>query len=130
VLGAGRQYRLTINSATVPQFDSTGSSWDGFGGAPDPQVDVIVDGSVIGSTGTRQDVFTPSWSTGNTFTATFQSTSVLRISLYDEDVSDWEFIDRIEFLPGGWISVVKNNGYSGPLYTGSTSTISFTLAPL
>lgn len=58
----GRIYRFSSITATAAAQNQGGSAWDVFGGAPDPQVTVKLNGTAIITTGSKGDTFTASFS--------------------------------------------------------------------
>lgn len=128
VLGAGRQYAITVNWVAVPSVDAKGAAWDPFGGAPDPFVNVYVDGQILGKTRYTTDSFSGTF--GESFTSILQADSVLAFEIKDDDSDAPDVIDVVEWNPGTWINVVKSGGYDGVLYQGSPSQISFAVNPI
>ena len=128
VLGAGRQYAITVNWVTVPSVDSAGAAWDPFGGAPDPYVNVYVDNVFIGQTRYVTDNF--SAMIGQSFPSILRSDSVIAFELKDDDSDAPDVIDSVQWNPGAWINVVKSGGYEGFLYQGSAAQISFSIDPI
>ncbi|MHB8876535.1 MAG: clostripain-related cysteine peptidase [Myxococcaceae bacterium] len=57
--GFGRNVRITVVSAAIPATDPGGSAWDALNGAPDPFVNIVVDGVSIGATTAAQDTWGP-----------------------------------------------------------------------
>jgi hypothetical protein len=80
-----RTYRLTIGSVAVPQRDRSGDCWDAACGAPDLKVVATLNGRVILTTRTAQDVFSATFDTGVTTQLT--GGSELALDVYDEDLS-------------------------------------------
>lgn len=85
VAAFGRTYDIVAYEAIVPQFKPDGSTWDAFGGAPDPFAVLSLNGTVLGQTSTIQDTFTPRWN--EYVSAVIPAGSTLRVDLWDEDVS-------------------------------------------
>ena len=56
-----RIYRFKDITSTVSSLNQNGQAWDSFGGAPDPQVIVKLNGTVILTTASKSDVFTASF---------------------------------------------------------------------
>lgn len=81
----GRRYNIYIQTATLPERDDAGECWDAACGAPDPFVTVVVDGVAVGTTITRDDVFTADW--GQMFPATIFAGSTIEMTVYDEDLT-------------------------------------------
>lgn len=123
---SGATYTLKFYSATVPTTDSTGASWDGFGGAPDPIVNVYVNDVFVGSTGAISDTFSPSWN--QSVDVVLNAGDVLLFQVWDQDVSSDDYIDGAQF--SSWLATVKAGSYhSGPLYAGSTTSMSYDFGP-
>lgn len=56
-----RTYSITVVEARLYERDQNGAAWDSLSGAPDMYVSVLIDGSSIGVTRTRQDTYSPTW---------------------------------------------------------------------
>lgn len=79
----GRSYVFTVVSATLPQVDDTGASWDESGGLPDVFVEVTIDGAVHKSP-TVADSVMPAWNFATPAVA-ITATSMTQIAVYDDD---------------------------------------------
>ncbi len=124
----GHTYTIKILSGNMPLTDSTGSAWDAFGGAPDPFVNIEVNDTIVATTTSQQDTFTPVW--GESFDVVLQQTDVLSLAVWDEDttVATSDYMDGVKL--GSWLAWVKSGtGNSGPLYSGSTMSLSYTIKP-
>lgn len=86
VAAFGRAYRIVAVSATVPQRDPNGESWDVPGGLPDPYAVISLNGTTLGTTTAVQDTLTPAWNQGTQPTA-IPAGSTIRVDLYDEDIA-------------------------------------------
>ena len=126
VAASGYTYAIHFISAVVPTTDTTGSAWDGFGGAPDPYVSVVVSTVTVDKTTYENDTFTPAWD--QTLLITLKTTDVLDLDVWDSDGWSDDPIDGLEFKSR--LSVVKAGGsLSGPLYPGSTTSMTYTITP-
>ena len=122
----GRSYLVTLKSATIPTTDSSGSAWDGLGGAPDPFVSIGVNGTAVQATSTKSDTFSPAWN--EAITVQLHVGDELDFWVYDEDVSVNDEIDGVKYTD--WLALVKAGGQaSGELYSGSDVKLSFSLTP-
>ena len=85
----GRIYDVRAITVTLPTLDPNGLYWDIGGGAPDITVRVSINGVVRAATGTVNDQFSA------TFAGPYAVQPVgggsLRLDVYDEDVTDYEF---------------------------------------
>ncbi len=85
-----RRYELVMRAAVYPERRPDGQCWDAACGAPDPFVNVWVDGEFVGGTPTRQDTFRPEWdvnSDGELGRVTVLPGSIIDIEAGDEDIS-------------------------------------------
>jgi Ca2+-dependent lipid-binding protein len=100
-------------SATIPQFTSTGETWDGFGGAPDPYVCLRVNDMPFGSCSvTIQDSFTPTWN--KSWTVLINSSTKVELVAWDEDVASNDFIENLIWSNGtAFINAVRAGGFTG-----------------
>jgi len=80
-----RIYRFLNITATVASLNQTGSAWDSFGGAPDPQVIVKLNGTAIITTASKADVFSASFS--ETIDQQVVAGSKLELILQDADLN-------------------------------------------
>lgn len=86
----GRRYEVVVSAADYPERKSNGDCWDIGCGAPDPFVNVWVDGDFVGGTPVRQDTFHPTWDpdgSGELGRATILAGSVFDLEASDADVS-------------------------------------------
>lgn len=80
------QWVLTIVDGTVSQRGPDGSTWDGFGGAPDPFVCVTVSGTRH-CTRAPADTFSPAWNYELPVATANSLRAGIVVAMYDEDVS-------------------------------------------
>ena len=73
---------FAVDSVTVASTKTDGSTWDAFGGAPDPFVQLDTK-----RTTTKQDTFTATFGEGTSYTATNLLNQGVAVTVYDEDVS-------------------------------------------
>lgn len=82
-------WRVRPTSARVAATKIGGSSWDSFGGDPDPFVNVYcpaTSSSVTASTSTVDNSYTPTWTSGEcTMTAAALMSAGFAFSVYDSD---------------------------------------------
>lgn len=111
--GLGRSYTLIAVSATIPQLDGTGATWDAFGGAPDPFVCLRVNDAPFGTCSSApSDTLTPTWN--KSWNVTINSTTRVVLELWDEDVSSNDFIESIQWANGAaFINAVRAGGFTG-----------------
>jgi hypothetical protein len=79
-----RSYVLTIDSLQVAERNPAGEFWDSDGSPPDPYVQVVLDGNLVGNTDQRSDTLSAVY--GQTFTFTVNSGSTLELTGLDADV--------------------------------------------
>ncbi len=118
---SGLAYVFTINSITASTLDSTGSSWDVGGGAPDPYVVVKVDGVAKCTTTVKQDVFSGFWFT-DCAPIILYSFNAVEVDVFDQDLTTDDFMDGS--LWNDFTSILHAGTYNQALYGGLVS-ISF-----
>lgn len=108
-LAYGRTFRFTVLNASVATTDpNTGEAWDALGGAPDGLVNVYLAGSVVATTATVSDSFTPTWNEYSDFVLQ-NDASEIGFELADYDPADEN--DPILFYYGApyfWLEVVRS----------------------
>lgn len=95
----GRVYEIRDIAVQVSTTNASGEAWDALGGAPDLFVQVIVDGSVVATTGVANDSFSASF--GGPFRATLLAGSSLILQVVDEDVADHDSVFACQAIPVG-----------------------------
>jgi hypothetical protein len=93
----GRIWSITVVNAKVPTTNPEGGSWDALGGAPDPYVDVELNGAIIFTTGAVSESFEPFWDQSVEINVLAGST--LTFWVYDEDVAADDFVFGCTFDP-------------------------------
>lgn len=95
----GRRYNAVVLAAFFAERDAAGDCWDAACGAPDPFVNVYVDGDFVGGTPTRQDTYEAEWdeSTAIVGEATVNLGSSARVEVADEDLSANDIVLRCDF---------------------------------
>lgn len=120
----GRTFDFFFASATVPSTDN-GSAWDFPGGAPDPFVRLYVNDRLVGSTSAKADTYTPAWY--ETISTVIRAGDSITIWIYDEDIASHDVIDGAYVADAAaW---VRYGGMSGPLYSGSKTSLSLYIWP-
>ncbi len=84
-----RRYSITITDLILPTRDTNDECWDVGCGAPDPFVEVVLNGTVIGETTTVQDTFTVTYN--EVFEANIIAGSDLSLNVYDDDLTAPDF---------------------------------------
>lgn len=125
LLASGLEYVFTFVGGTVPESDENGSAWDSFGGAPDPFVELYKNDVRICFTDAASDTFKPWW--GESCTVEIGIADKIVFMIRDLDLTDHDAIDGVEF--NDTIAMLKAGGGLGELYTGSTSTLTWTVEP-
>lgn len=113
-LAYGRAYRLTVGEVEISELDQNGENWDALGGAPDPIVCFFTDRQQIPSspsgaefcTSTIQDRHSCTFDQG--FETALYAGDDWLVVAYDEDVTDYEFIEagraapiEVDWIKGG-----------------------------
>lgn len=122
-VATGRKYKITFTSGTVPTQTPQGAAWDGFGGAPDPFVELKNGGVSVCKTSARQDTFTPQWNESCDFEVL--ANDQFDITVWDQDVSSDDKIAASAIA--NMVPYIRAGGYSGPMYTGSGTSVSWTI---
>lgn len=93
--------------------DLNGDAWDFPGGLPDPLVCFFIDDEGIGCSNTYDNTTQPSI---NITTGSISPSVKLSIIFYDEDASDYEFMDGIELDVGDLQDLVNcgSQDHNGP----------------
>lgn len=86
-------WRITVTSGTISTTDPTGSSWDSFGGAPDPFVCLTIAGQ-RSCTATIQDSFTPAWNEVFPAATATALLSGVTVEIVDSDIASNDEICR------------------------------------
>jgi hypothetical protein len=124
-LAAGRTYDFRIRGATVPATDAQGLTWDPFFPEPDVLATLKVDLQELGSTAVAQDTTKPTWT--DVLQAKVVSGARIEILLWDSDVQSNDLIDS--FVAENAIAFVHAGGMSGPIRTGSATTLNVEVVP-
>lgn len=86
----GRTYSVYVYNLDVASQDTEGVAWDGGGGAPDPFVNVHLNGQLILATSIDQDTFTPEF--GESVDVVIPAGARLEFNAWDEDISEHDWI--------------------------------------
>ncbi|RMH42234.1 MAG: hypothetical protein D6689_08790 [Deltaproteobacteria bacterium] len=81
----GRIWTIIVVDGDMPSNNDSGEAWDAFGGAPDPFVEIQLNGSVLATTSEKQDTFSPAWN--ESVDANIPAGSSLVFRAWDSDVS-------------------------------------------
>lgn len=98
----GTQFVLNQSEATL----SSSRSWDALGGAPDPFACWSVDGVSLGCTEAISDNYSAAWT--GTVDVTLQAGQVLRVDVWDNDLTDPDWAGAVEF--NDWVQFVRWGG--------------------
>lgn len=123
ILAAGRKYTITFTSGTIPTQTPKGDAWDGLGGAPDPFVELKNGGVSVCKTSAKQDTFTPQWNEACDIDVL--ASDQFDITAWDEDSLNNDKIDGSTIT--NMVPFIRAGGISGPMYAGSTSSLSWTI---
>lgn len=119
----GKKYVFTLISATVPETDTDGSSWDVPGGLPDPYACVYLDDVKVGCTSESANTLSPYW--GQQIETTVYVSQKVSIMLFDNEASP-DYMSGVEY--GDTAMLLKAGGKSGAM-PAEGYTLSFTVAP-
>lgn len=111
VLDPASRWDVRVLDLTVQTLDAAGESWDVFGGAPDPFVQVSA-GSNVARTATRSDVFTATYN--QTVLSNLRADALapmLRFDVFDEDVSENDFVGACVYTS------LPDTVFGGPVQT-------------
>lgn len=103
----GYPFAVTSLSFTVSGSKTTGDAWDAFGGAPDPTVDVWVDDTWVGTFNAISDTFDAYWQPSK-FAFAVDSDSVVEFAIWDEDISEHDWICTVSLSGSQVIDLVLN----------------------
>jgi hypothetical protein len=81
----GRIYSIADVAVSVPTTDPNGQPWDAGGGAPDLRIDILVNGTLLGSAPAVQDEFSATFA--GPFNVQLVGGSSLLIAALDEDLT-------------------------------------------
>lgn len=85
----GRRYNVALTRVQLPSRAPDGSCWDDPGcGAPDPYVQLTVDGVVVGTTPAAADLYEGFWDPPTVLEVTLLAGSGLRLDVFDEDIAE------------------------------------------
>lgn len=118
---SGREYSFTFLSASIPERDAEGYTWDAAG-MPDPYVELHVDGGLVGRTRTKQDTLSPVWNESLPFVRIHAASEVI-IRLYDEDPVGRDYIDSVRLIDP--LDFVRSGEESGLLHKNSKVRLSW-----
>jgi hypothetical protein len=120
----GKKFDFVIVSAVVAHKDASGALWDP-NGIPDPRVILYVNDKEVGRTSFKQDTETPVWN--ERISVVLNQGDKLSIGLWDTDLSDDDYVDSVSY--GSLLYLLRAGGDSGPMYQGSSNSITFTVVP-
>lgn len=80
----GRIYKVSVTSGVMPQFNSANQTWDPAGGAPDPYVQITLNGTDVAHTTYVDNTLTPTWNQSANMTIVGGST--FKIAAWDADL--------------------------------------------
>ena len=86
-------WKITVTSGRIATTDPTGSSWDTFGGAPDPLVCLTIAGQ-RSCTAAIQDSFTPLWNEEFPLATATALLSGVTVEIIDSDIASNDDICR------------------------------------
>ncbi len=113
-----RFYQIEISSVTIPQGKLDGSCWDEPScGAPDPEIEIQLNGDTVGELEASDDMFTASFA--DAIELQLIAGSRLRLQLEDEDTVRDEEVFACNFDPltaerirDGDLSCISDSGAS------------------
>lgn len=120
---AGRKYTITFASGTVPIQNPQGSAWDALGGAPDPYVELKNGGVTVCKTSAKQDTFSAQWN--QSCDIDVLASDQFELGVWDEDTASDDAIDASTITD--MVPFLHAGGSSGPIYAGSTTSVSWTI---
>ncbi len=112
----GREFWFTVETADVSQYDQNGAAWDVGGGMPDPRICFYLNQSSVPISPTGAEFCTST--VDDTFTATYNeefrdsifASDAWLVVAFDEDLTDWEYIEHYEFDPIS-MDLLKGGGF-------------------
>jgi hypothetical protein len=69
----------------MPAQNGAGDAWDAHGGAPDPFVEISLNGVLVGTTSEKADTFTPTWS--ELVSEAIPAGSWIKLVVWDSDLA-------------------------------------------
>lgn len=120
---SGLKYTVTFHGLKVPLEDQYGEKWDPAG-LPDPYVCLMVNGVANACTTAQQDSLEMYW--GSTTSATLYSTDEVSFAVYDEDLSDDDYMGGVKF--GNLEKTLHGGGSTIDLFLGDFQTSTFQLS--
>ncbi len=87
----GRVYRIVVVDGMISAADSNGDDWDAFNGLPDPMVQLTLNGTVIGTTASRENTLSPVWNQYATAVIPAGSSFVVKVLDHDVQLDDTMF---------------------------------------
>jgi hypothetical protein len=87
-------YDILVFDLSLCERKTDGSEWDAGAGAPDPRVDLVLNGSVVSSSPEAADSFN-AFGDGILFTQTLRSTDSLTVQFVDVDLFEDDYIEGV-----------------------------------
>lgn len=119
----GKTYLFNFISATVPEKDTDGTSWDFPGGLPDPYACLLLDGLVVGCTSDIANTLSPKWN--QSIEATVYVSQTVSVRLYDNEASP-DFMAGVKYADTA--ALLKAGVEAGPMPQDGY-TLSFSVVP-
>lgn len=116
-----RQYVITQLTVRPPATNN-GAQWDPDGSAPDPYVQIIVDGQTIDTTPIEQDTFSASWP--GPFQLPLAAGDTLQLHAFDSDLTVDDSIANCASPVD--VAMLRDRGFA----CGAANTIAFQINPL
>jgi Ca2+-dependent lipid-binding protein len=102
-----------VSSAGIMESDPNDdySPWDTFGGLPDPFVQCTSDGDLVFNSSVISDTLSPGWFETFEMVIT-EADGTFECTVFDEDISESDWIGGLQFLNGIPVSVLKDEVYT------------------
>lgn len=91
-------WRIAVTSGMIANKNASGSSWDNFGGAPDPLVCLTIRDSRVCTT-TKQDTLAPVWNEASNPVTASDLINGVTVEILDEDVVGYEKMCQVGTIP-------------------------------
>jgi hypothetical protein len=120
---SGKTYTMKIVDAAIG-----GSGWDSDGSAPDPYVEVSVNGSLVCSTNYKSDTYYPYWGVTCNQTLTLSQSDTLLVVVWDDDFGLDDTLGSKSWTGSALVGLLHDGAYDASMSSNGT-TLYFKLTP-